>query len=636
MISSFKQAKGTLLLLFILTVLLMSGERVSAEADHSIVYVPQDSPTIQEALNIVNSGGIIYVSPGVYFESFTVDKDGIRIVGEDKATTTIDLGSSFIQILAENTSIRGFSIRSGYPYALYIGSNGTTVEDNTFESNYGAIYCGYIYGTRMVTNNLIVGNDFRNNSGIALYLKFACSNVITGNNFTHNYWAITLYDGSGNNIISRNYLYDTSESCINVRESPETIICRNYVNSGTAGIYVDTNSDNTTVSENFLVNIRRLWGTIYIINSKNVITENNYLVNNSGGIYLDHAANIFLSNNTMQNNQYGLGINGDELYHFVHVIDHSNKINGKPIYYFVNEKELTINPSHFSEIGSLIIVNSTDIKIKDLQISNNWQGLLLAYTENSEVANVTVSRNNYGIYLHGSSNNTFVGNNMLNNTYGMRLQSNSIDTIYKNNFINNTSQVSCFSQGSIWDNGAEGNFWSDYDGEDSNQDGIYDEPYMINTENQDSFPLVSPFSLSRRFYCGTWDQTPYYVVICSNSTVAGFIFEPDLKKICFNVTGPSGTKGFCNVTVPKALLNGIYEVSEDDSILDFSISSNGSCSFVYFMYNHSTRYVKITGTTAIPEFNMPSLLLVIFLMFTLLSFLLALRKKVRQAGVITA
>jgi len=613
----------------------MSRGRVSADADHSIVYVPQDCPTIQEALNTVNPGGIIYVSPGVYRESFIVNKGGIRIVGEDKATTIINLGSSYVQIFAENTSVRGFSIRSGYPYALYIGSNGTTVEDNIFESNYGAIYCGYIYSSKIITNNLIIGNDFRNNSGIALYLKSACSNVITGNNFTNNYWAITLYEGSTNNIISRNYLYNTKGSCINVRESPKTIIYRNYINLGTAGIYVDTNSDNTIVSENFLVNIQRLWGTIYIINSKNVIAENNYLVNNSGGIYLDHATNTFVSNNTMQNNQYGLGINGNQLYHFVHVIDHSNRINGKLVYYFVNEKELTINPSHFSEIGSLVIVNSTDIKIRDLQISNNWQGLLLAYTENSEVANVTVSRNFCGIDLYGSSNNTFVGNNMLNNTHGMRLKSDSVGTIFKNNFINNTSQVSCFSQGSIWDNGAEGNFWSNYDGEDSNQDGIGDKPYMIDIKNQDSFPLVSPFSLSRIFYCGTWNQIPYYVVICSNSTVAGFMFEPDLKKICFNVTGPSGTKGFCNVTVPKTLLNGIYEVS-DDSILDPSISSNGSCNFVYFLYNHSTKNIKITGTTAIPEFNMPSHLLVIFLMFTLLPFLSALKKKVRQAGMIAA
>lgn len=630
MMNDLKRITVMLLLGFIFTIPVINAERISANTDYPIIHVPQDCPTIQEALNTVNPGGIIYVSPGIYHESFTVSKAGIRIVGEDKATTIIDLGSYYSQILAENTSIMGFSIKSGNPYAFYIESNGTTIEDNIFESNHGAIYCGDLYGSEMITNSLIVGNDFRNNSDIAVYLTFACNNVISGNNFTNNYWAITLYDGCTNNIINRNYLNNTRGSCINLRGSPKNIICRNYVNSGTAGIYVDTDSDNTLISENLLINIQELWGTIYIINSENITVASNYLINNFVGIYLNHATNVIMNNNTMENNLYGLGINGNQLCHFIHVIDHSNKINGRPVYYFVNEKELTIDSNCFSEIGSLVVVNSTDIKIRDLQISNNWQGLLLAYTQNSEVANVTVSQNLCGIDLYGSSNNTFNGNKILNNTYGIRLQFDSVGTICKNNFVNNTNQVSCFTQGSAWDNGAEGNFWSNYDGEDSNQDGIGDKPYIIDAKNQDNFPLISPFSLSKVFYCGTWNQVPYNVVICSNSTLGGFIFEPDLKRVCFNVTGPSGTKGFCNVTVPKALLDGICEVREDDSILDFSIGSNGSCSFVFFLYNHSTKNIKIVGTMAIPEFSIPSHLLVIFLMFPLLPFFSALKKRSRK------
>ena len=42
----------------------------------------------------------------------------------------------------------------------------------------------------------------------------------------------------------------------------------------------------------------------------------------------------------------------------------------------------------------------------------------------------------------------------------------------------------------------EGNFWSDYNGTDSNNDGIGDTPYVIDVLNQDRYPLLqSPVKL---------------------------------------------------------------------------------------------------------------------------------------------
>jgi nitrous oxidase accessory protein NosD len=48
-----------------------------------------------------------------------------------------------------------------------------------------------------------------------------------------------------------------------------------------------------------------------------------------------------------------------------------------------------------------------------------------------------------------------------------------------------------------WDNGTQGNYWSDYNGTDANHDGIGDTPYSIDVLDRDRFPLMqSPINPS--------------------------------------------------------------------------------------------------------------------------------------------
>ncbi|MFZ2070443.1 MAG: NosD domain-containing protein, partial [Halobacteriota archaeon] len=78
--------------------------------------------------------------------------------------------------------------------------------------------------------------------------------------------------------------------------------------------------------------------------------------------------------------------------------------------------------------------------------------------------------------------------------------------IYYNNFINNTDNVYSSSSTNIWNSTEKitytykrktyenylGNYWDDYTGGDANGDGIGDNPYSIDSNN-DNYPLMERF-----------------------------------------------------------------------------------------------------------------------------------------------
>jgi hypothetical protein len=97
-----------------------------------------------------------------------------------------------------------------------------------------------------------------------------------------------------------------------------------------------------------------------------------------------------------------------------------------------------------------------------------------------------------------------------------------------------------------------------------------------------------------------WGEETFVVSVESNSTVSNFTFNQPDKEISFNVTGSDGTIGFCNVTIPKALLYGEpWTVLIDGALVPATITENETHSFLYFTYTHSTHKIQIIGTLVI-------------------------------------
>jgi hypothetical protein len=131
-----------------------------------------------------------------------------------------------------------------------------------------------------------------------------------------------------------------------------------------------------------------------------------------------------------------------------------------------------------------------------------------------------------------------------------------------------------------------------------------------------------------------WDAVPYDVVTTSNSTVSSVDLNQQHRLLSFNVSGPDGTNGFCNITIPKNLLDApdpnYWLILVDGMMVSPTVSENATHSSLYFTYSHSIRRIHIIGTAVIPEFT-TALLPLLFLAVTLVAATLGKTRKPRLA-----
>ena len=255
----------------------------------------------------------------------------------------------------------------------------------------------------------------------------------------------------------------------------------------------------------------------------------------------------------------------------------------------------TVNISGFTIKGgsrgiTLEKCNSSIIKDNNI-INATSRGIWLHYSHGNTVSDNIVSGTiwEYGVILCGkSSNNTIIRNTIKDNTIGLGMTGGD-NFICHNNFINNQKQTKIItSYHNAWNNTCEGNYWSNYDGTDADQDGIGDTPYLIDENNQDNHPLMGMFSQFNII----WQEETYTVTTICNSTVTSIDFGTIHENATdFNIAGPEGTTGFCRTVIPNTLLDDNHTILVDglSPLMEKELPpSNSTHTYLYFTYTLPT------------------------------------------------
>jgi nitrous oxidase accessory protein NosD len=421
--------------------------------------------SIQDGIDAVDVGGIVFIYNGTYNESLEPDNEYVRIEksitlkGENKISTIINCpaGETGIMISTtwtgvKNVNISGFTVQGTNQIAVGIYANpyctNLTIENCIVHSFSEGISC------RIGAKNVTIKNciSFNNNreGGICFletgYQNISISNCISYNN---NGCGIDIKNCNyGIGILSNNSCFNNVEDGIYLRSSNFFSIsnCTSYSN-GQSGLQIynrykdgDSGAENNIVQNSTFYN--NSWHGISIYGWGNF--QNNDIINCD----------------CIENDLYGIAIDGG----------------------FVAGSQILNCTSSFNGMDGIILnCEGQDMQlVKNICSNNSGSGITICGNQNLVKKNIVTDNNGYGIIFR---NHTAFENPPCNNI------------IYYNNLINNYQNA--YDNGSnFWynNNSQEGNYYDDYTGQDNDADAIGDMPYSIaGGVNQDFYPLMTPF-----------------------------------------------------------------------------------------------------------------------------------------------
>ena len=405
-------------------------------------------------------------------------------------------------------------------------------------------------------NIILDGNGYLlrgNGSGCGVHL-FSVNNVTIKNLNIKNFYNGILIDSSSYNTIYGNNVTN-NEAGVHLihflkHVCSENLIVNNFIASNTLGLSIDTTGNR--VAENVIYSNEM---GMYISAGNNTLISN-VMIDNIFGIYLESSNNILRDNQLLGNHYNFISslLPGTQAPH--NDVDVSNTVDGKPIYYLVNQTNLDINPSSFPDVGYLAFLNCSNITVKNLTLTNNGQGILLsqcinctiegntikdnliaisAYTNNASFSNNIISENYHGITLIGY-HNRIENNTIMNNTvrlapyrwpdnwprnnpvlrwitqYGLMWYSGGMylwhtfnSTIINNNMTNNEHGILLYGSGfNIFKNNSMANNVYNF-GIDTSR--LFPPEWLINLPKP---PQISPYLLNDVDASNTVNEKPIY------------------------------------------------------------------------------------------------------------------------------
>ena len=441
-----------------------------------------------------------------------------------------------------------------------IGSNPSLVIlDVRTQSEYDS---GHIREAKLIPVTELEGrlDELNKNNEILVYCRLGgrsstASQILADNGFLYIYNML----GGITNWINEGYpvyiKYSSIQEAVNNADLHDTL----YISSGIYHEYLIMNkslsligedTDNTVIDGNYTGNVVEVTANDVLINGFTIQHSNQS--SSYAAIRIAGSAWCNITGNNITRNKIAILV----ISHDSRIEENSVTHNGQGIaLYGCSDVTVKANTMSANTVGISLVISSSNTIIENKAENSSFGGCGLTITSNS--FNNTIQNNNlignfHGMLLSRSYNNSIISNIIANNELlGIELAASSNNTFFHNNVINNPTPVNVDTHSSnhsicVWDNGCEGNFWSDYNDTDSNGDGIGDTKYIIDQNNTDRYPLMNvywnPADVNHDL------EVDIYDIVLACGAYGSTISDPNWNCHC-DITEPYGVVDIYDIVV---------------------------------------------------------------------------------------
>jgi parallel beta-helix repeat protein len=288
-------------------------------------------------------------------------------------------------------------------------SHRNEISDCTFKNNCGGMaFAGGIFINYYCDDNTITNCEIYDNLQYGVALRLSPDNTFRDNIFYENgygplgFYGETLANfeqdiDTSNTVHGKPIVYLDGDSTKTITEPVGflgLVSCDNIVaqDLDVYGLVLANTVDSTL--DNVDCNLE---GGMYIWDSDGNSFSDCDTTDNFYGVYLFKSSDNIFRDTTIANNVFDFLIDGESVDDFYEDIDTSNTINGKVIYYLVEE-----SGQYVTDFGYLGLVSCDNIQAEN----SDAYGLLVVNTTDSTISSCSLTDNLKGAYFFESSDNT--------------------------------------------------------------------------------------------------------------------------------------------------------------------------------------------------------------------------------------
>ncbi len=404
---------------------------------------------IQDAIDFVNPGDIIYVWSGVYSENLIIDKS-VKLVGNGSANSFINgtKANEMINIIEDRVEISGLSIKGSYDYDTAIVNTGIKLNSvkncKITHNNISDVNNGI---ELLSSTNIEISNNtcFEGNYGIRI--QNSNNNIIENNNCSYFGEIGILIKNSFNIELINNTCYHLHNS-ISLFNSFNIKLRDNTCHKFGHGIYLFSSMNNTLVnnicSKNWdLVNDGK---GILLQDSSNNKLINNLCFKNQHGIYMINSSNNLIINNNCSNNKDNYVNKEDSgiylLYSSNNTIENNTCLNNKNCgidQRFSNDNIINDNILNSNGCCGISLSDSWSNKLSNNQVNFSDLGIFIKKSNNNQLEKNNCFDNYIGVSVYQSSNNTLENNTSMYNFNGFNIKYSIDIKVINNKCLNNSN-----------------------------------------------------------------------------------------------------------------------------------------------------------------------------------------------------